>query len=232
MKELEQFYKTKHPKIKETDLAAKVVSWLQDQHWEVYQEVQFRRQGGVADIVAVRHNIMWIIESKTSYGFAVLEQATRWMVHYRSVAVPFHRRQDRDYRVAELYYRVGVIGVSDWGDVSEIVAPPLMYRDNNFVKDYLCELTELHKTYAKAGSQSGNHLTPYKQTMMEVRKVIEQNPGCTLKFLHDTLGNMHYWSKQSFMGSLIKALEDFEPWCKIDKSTKPYKLYITPLPND
>lgn len=212
--------------MKEIDLAAYVVQWLQDQHWEVYQEVQFRRYGGVADIVAVRHNIMWIIESKMSYGFAVLDQASRWAVHYRSVAVPHKRLHDRDYRVAELYYRVGVVGVLDDGCVTEIVPAPQMYRGNNLVKQYLSELTELHKTFAKAGSQGGNHLTPYKRTMMDVRRVIEQNPGCTLKFLHETLGNMHYWSKQSFMGSLIHALEDFEPWCRIDKSTKPYKFFV------
>lgn len=213
----------KKTELSETELAAKVVAWLDEQHWDVYQEVQFSRQGGVADIVAVRGSVMWIIETKTSYSFAVLEQASRWMVHLRSVAVPM-TKTPRDYRVAELYYRVGVLEVSEWS-VIEMRQPPVMYRKNNLVKRYKSELTELHKTFALAGSQSGHHLTPYKKTMIDVRQVIERNQGCTVQFLYQQLGRAHYANKSSFVGNLLKALEDFEPWCKIDKSEKPYKLF-------
>jgi len=207
----------------EIELAKSVVLWLQEQHWEVYQEVQFHYGGGVADIVAVRNNILWIIECKTSYSFHLLEQATGWPVHYRSVAVPWAHTL-RDFRVAKYYYSVGVLEVNN-KYVQEVVPAPLFVRDFKKTNELIGKLTDLHKTYALAGSQSGHHLTPYKQTMLEVQKIIEKNPGCTISYLYDQLGNMHYSSASSFKGNLIKALEDFEKWCLIDKSTKPYKLF-------
>ena len=214
--------------MKETELAKSVIAWLSDQHWDIYQEVQFTAGSSIADIVAVKHGIMWIIECKMSYGFTVLQQASQWLAHYRSVAVPsetYHHH--RDYSVAKYYYRVGILEVNTkHDDVWEIIKPPIMYRENDLIKKYRARLTELHKTFAPAGSRGGQHLTPYKETMMDVRKAIEINPGCTIKDLYQSLGKMHYSSADSFKGNLIKALNDFEPWCKVDMSTKPYKLYI------
>lgn len=212
------------PVQKETELAAKVVSWLADQHWDVYQEVEFRGRGGVADIVAVRKGIVWILECKTRYCFDVLNQACEWPVHYRSVAVPFSR--GRDYRVARDYYRVGVVEVEDnW--ITESLPAPLFAKNHATAKKYLLQLTELHKTFAPAGSQSGHHLTPYKQTMLDVRRFIENHPGCTVKEVFADLGRMHYSSAASFKGNIVKALIDFErSWCRVDTSTRPCKLFI------
>ena len=39
-------------KITEVDLGKKIIPWLERNGWEVYQEVQFRGYGGIADIVA------------------------------------------------------------------------------------------------------------------------------------------------------------------------------------
>jgi hypothetical protein len=211
--------------VNEIELDKPIVSWLQDQHWDVYQEVQFSYGGGVADIVAVRNGIMWFIESKTSYSFRVLEQAAGWPVHFRSIAIP-SSKVPRDYRVAVDYYKVGVIEVR-YGDVYEAKKAPLFIRSNKRMEHYYrSKLTELHKTFALAGSPSGCHLTPYKATMIEVRAVITKYPGCTIGFLYDQLGDMHYSSRSSFKGNLLKALDDFEEWCNIDKSEKPYKLSI------
>ena len=67
--------------------------------------------------------------------------------------------------------------------------------------------------------------------MIEVKKVIESNPGCTIRYLFDTLGKMHYSNQTSFKGNLVKALVDFEKdWCRVDFSTKPYKLYAKDKP--
>jgi hypothetical protein len=229
---LDQFYKPKQfEKMKETELAQSVITWLQGQHWDVYQEVMFDHGSGVADIVAVRNNILWIIECKTSYCLDVLEQAARWGTHYRSVAVPSSRSQ-RNLHVAEFYYKVGVIYVRG-NDVQEMRTAPMYLHGTQGLraaKRYKTALLELHKTYAPAGSKGGRHLTPYKLTMMEVRKVIENNPGCSIGFLYDQLGKMHYASKQSFMGSLLDALDKFEDWCKVDKTSKPYKLFAQVQP--
>ena len=67
--------------MKELELAKSVVEWLQDQHWEVYQEVQ--RYSTTADIVAVQGPLVWVVECKTSLSIGVMLQASRWMAHYR-----------------------------------------------------------------------------------------------------------------------------------------------------
>lgn len=211
--------------MREIDLAAVIVAWLVEQHWDVYQEVQFGNYGGVADIVAVRNKILWIIETKTKYGFDVLQQASGWPVHYRSIGIPFSR--NRDYRVAVNYYRVGIIEVDDWG-AKEIVEAPLFAKNHETAKRYILKLTELHKTYALAGSQSGHHLTPYKHTMIDVRRFIEMHPGCTVKDIYSDLGSLHYSSASSFKGNLVKALCQFEQsWCHVDITNKPYRLFVT-----
>ena len=74
--------------MKEQELASYIVSYLENENWEIFQEVQFRSYGNIADIVAVKDNKLWIIESKTTLSFKVLEQARRWKCHYRSIAVP------------------------------------------------------------------------------------------------------------------------------------------------
>lgn len=218
---------TKKKSVTEAELAAPLVTWLQEQHWTIYQEVQFRHHGGVADIVAVRNGILWIIETKTSYTFRVLEQASSWPVHFRSVAVPRAMTRDRDYRVAKFYYQVGVIEIESDYFIREVQKPPVFNRNKYEINKYLKQLTPLHQTFAVAGSKGGHHLTPYKETIMEVRKCVEVNPGCTIKFLYETLGSMHYANERSFKGSLLSALATFEnAWCRIDYSQKAARLYI------
>lgn len=210
--------------MKETELAAKVVAWLTEQHWEIYQEVQFHAQSSIADIVAVRHRMMWIIECKMSFGLSVLEQATAWPAHFRSVAVPRVVRRTRS-RVARDFYHVGVIEVGQY--IYEDVPPPLMRQHHPFAKKMMELLTDDHKTHAVAGSRGGSHITPYKQTMHAVRKVIAQNPGCTIRFLFDELGQMHYSSPASARSNLLKSLQLFEKdWCRVDDSSKPFRLYL------
>jgi hypothetical protein len=213
--------------MKEIELAELVIDWLQSQNWTVYQEVEFAHMGGVADICAERHGILWIIETKSAMSIEVLRQASRWPVHFRSIAVPIVvNRYKRDYFVARDYYRVGVIEVSK-NDVYEAQKPPLYLKHNKMAKRLLSQLTELHKSFCKAGKQGGGHLTPYKMTMLYIKEYIDKNPGCTINILFNQFGSMHYSSGASFKGNILKCLEDFEQdWCKIDRTAKPYKLYI------
>lgn len=215
--------------MKETELAEKVISWLSEQNWNIYQEVQFSHLGGIADIVAERQGVLWIVETKTALSIEVLNQASAWPVHYRSVAVPglLSKSAKRDYRVAKVYYGVGVIEVGK-NDVYEALKPPLYLRHHKTAKRLLAQLTELHKTFAKAGSKGGAHLTPYKMTMMEIRRTIEKYPGCTVDELFEMNGRMHYANKSSFKGNILKCLDEFEKeWCKIEKDAKPFRFYIS-----
>lgn len=211
-------------RIKETDIASRIISWMQEQNWDIYQEVQFNTRNQVADIVAVRKGIMWIIETKAHYGLDVLSQAAAWPVHYRSIGIPRSKHRG-DFRVAKDYYRVGIIEVSLY-DVTELSRPPIFVKNHSVVKKYLAQLTELHKTFSQAGSQSGHHLTPYRQTMLDVRSFIEKSPGCTIRDIYNQLGVKHYSSARSFMGSLLQSLESFEPWCCVNRDSKPARLFV------
>lgn len=213
--------------MKEIELAEKIIEWLQAQHWEIYQEVEFRRLGGRADIVAERHGILWIIETKMSLSLEVLNQATTWPVHYRSVGVPKAKKSSkRDYRVAKDYYGVGVIESSSYG-VTEVVKPPLFLKNDKVAKNMISQLTEQHKTFAKAGSNGGGYYTPYRNTMVTIREIVRKNPGCTVDEVFEICGKMHYASKGSFKGNALKCLDAFEKeWCRIDKTSYPFRLYV------
>jgi hypothetical protein len=93
--------------LKEIDLAAKVIDWLQSQWWEVYQEVQPHHCGRTADIVAINGPLVWVIETKTSLSLALLEQALRWRgyANYISIATPSPRRYSKGEDAVRLFVK-------------------------------------------------------------------------------------------------------------------------------
>ena len=216
----------------EADVAKPVVEWLLEQHWEIYQEVQFSPYGRVADIVAVRHKLMWIIEVKKTFSVSVLEQAYKWPVPLRSVAIPFAQNPRRMMeRLAKEYFYVGVLQVGNKHQkdaVVEVQPAPLQRGSyKNSVEYMLPKLNENHKTFAEAGSNKRNHYTPYKGTMQEVRYFIKANPGCTIKDIYEKLGKCHYASKASMKSSIQTSLQKYEnDWCKVDTSEKPFKFFM------
>jgi len=76
--------------VTEEKLAASLITWLTDQHWDVYQEVQAVGNEGRADIVAVIDKRCWVIETKMSLNLHGLAQAFAWngMAHWVSLAIP------------------------------------------------------------------------------------------------------------------------------------------------
>lgn len=219
--------------MKETELAEIVIDWLEIQHWDVYQEVQFSAYDRIADIVAVRAGMLWIIECKTSMTFTVLEQAYRWPSHFRSIAIPKAReRKGREfaYLIAERYLNVGILKVSKdkfSTGVYEYLDPPLMREFHKSSKRMIGQLREEHKHYAKAGSSNGGYYTPYRRTMKTVKNFVTNHPGCTLKEIMNDLGeNHHYASNQSARTSIRKALSFWEDWCKVDINGKEFRYYL------
>lgn len=214
--------------ISETDIAKKVVAWLQEQRWDVYQEVQFRQYGPVADIAAVQNGKLWIIECKTALTFTVLEQARAWRAHFRSVAVPEARNmrgRNLAYEIAHRYLRLGVIEVPHDGVGSFVDAEmpaPLMREFHKFAKEMIGRLREEQKGYAPAGSKNGGHYTPYRATMDRVRDFIAKNPGCTLREIMDWLDHQHHYSSdQTARQSIRMALENWERgWCRVEKENR------------
>lgn len=228
--------------IKETEIGGAIIAWLEEQHWDCYSEVQVYSLGHVADIVAVRGPLIYVIECKATLSLKVLEQASGWRCHLRSIAVPKqkysrYRSGGRSgaYQIAKRCLEVGVLEVnkrrfvdgSDVWDVEEVVRPKLKRDFHEMAQRIRLALTPEHKTYMPAGSAGGSHWTPYKSTMRDVQRFISNNPGCTFKEIGDDLGRMHYSNIASAIGNLRKALFIWEKdWCFVDKDCHPHRCYI------
>lgn len=211
---------------RESALAARVVSWLEAQRWDVYQEVEHR--GDIADIVAVRAGLVWVIETKVTLSLAVMHQAARWPVHYRSLAVPWAKRGWDERKIAERicgdFLQVGVLYIDGPGldvhggyhygerTVSEHVRAPLLRHNHALAVALRERLRPDHKTYAQAGSNRGGRWTPYKQTISEVRELLKKRgaAGATLREIVELNGKGHWASPAGAKTCLRRALEDFE----------------------
>lgn len=195
----------------ETELAAKVVAWLEKNGWTVYQEVQLRHSGPRADIIATRPSPtrpnaerndtdIWIIECKNSFSAQVVDQADSWKhahkANYVSVAVPYSKGALCLTRYMETQgigmLRVGVGGVfeatkSTWAPVAG--------------RSILPKLMEGHKDYAKAGNAAGKFFTPFVATCQKVKAFVRANPGCEFNAMVDGIEH-HYASKYGARASL------------------------------
>ncbi len=202
--------------MKETEIAKPLIRWLEAQLWDVYQEVQIEWGGRIADIVGVRKGIVWVLELKTSLTASVVEQALYWRYnsHYASVVTPPRYRGAKGRWVLEDYMRWKGLG---WAVASSDTCGGKRYHDN--VTEHIApklhrkahverlreSLDEAHKTFAEAGSSNGKRWTPFQATAKEVRRLVKENPGCTLKFLVENCKH-HYATAASFKSAIPKYI--------------------------
>ena len=101
-------------RVPEVAIGRVVVSWLEAEGWDVWQEVGVSSGGGVCDIVAKRGPAIHAVECKSVANLDVLEQASWWVgrAHFVSVAVPLPRRE-RLYASFAKSLGVGVIWVEN-----------------------------------------------------------------------------------------------------------------------
>lgn len=195
-------------KITETQIAAPVVEHLQEQGWDVYQEVQ-TADGGRADIVCTRGPLVWVVEAKTSLSLQLLDQVVRWRgnANYVSIAIPegkyhhgsFVNRYLRDLGFGVFSIHVG--GAHKWDVPSANVSlrPSLFRRaDTDRLK---ASLNEKQKCGVEAGSKGGGFWTPFKETCDRLVEYLKAHPGASLK---DVIENVehHYHTSSSARSSL------------------------------
>mgnify|MGYP001558966620 FL=1 len=219
--------------MKETLLAAKVVSWLDSQHWDIFQEVKIPH--GVADIIGVlgsldesiktqKSNIkLWIIECKTGLSLTVIQQA--WLrkpyANYVSIAVP-----DRNYKEQRLvtnvlnHLGIGQLMVSNNNDtILETISPTLQRRTSKI------KLYDQQRTYCNAGSKSG-YFTPYKQTIDNVYNYLITHGPATIADIVKGI-DTHYKTTSTAKSSLLQALTQWESHrFTVDKTTWPWRYGI------
>ena len=146
----------------EQELAEPIVAWLQQEGWDVYQEVELYVGGPIVDIVAKQNDVLWAIECKLSMTATLCGQAYRLRglsrFHLVSVAVP---KGSGSY--SQTFLRQGLkaagIGTMHLGfDLTTNDPNPYIHQKANHVStsDLVpFELNEAQKTWAKAGNAEG-----------------------------------------------------------------------------
>lgn len=202
----------------EQELAERVVQWLHDYGWEVYQEVPVGN--GVADIVAKQGPVIWLIETKMSMSIQLLKQLDDRIgyAHMLSAAVPVRKRGDAPFRLLKKL-GAGLLAVYGYGQINEYLRPQFFRKVRGI------ELHEQQKTFCNAGSSSGGHWTPFKETSRNVIQFVHWRPGCTMAELIQGITH-HYGNNTAANRNILTWIQaGVIKGIRIDESTRPYKLY-------
>ena len=161
----------------ETDIAAAVVRHYRNAGWDVYEEVVLP-SGGRADIVATTGGRVTIVETKTSFGLAVLAQAydRTAYAHWVYVACPPRLMHRIDGVVLDAA-GVGRLSVSDSVCTQTHAAP--MHRRANVEATRKCLHESQRSGVAPAGSNSGGYHTPFRETSRLALDYVRRNGRMT-----------------------------------------------------
>ena len=177
-------------KMLEVDVARPIVAWLEDQHFDVYQEVSLGMGDKRADIVAVQGRLVVVVETKTSLGLSVIEQCEGWERYANMVYAGVPYRHNRFARKVCERFGIGILSVSPNGDVDEERRPT--FRRPRMTDFLTKRLTPEHKTSGEAGNNRGEYETPFRATCRDVLRIVSETPGICIKDLVTKMGKGHY----------------------------------------
>ncbi len=216
----------------EQDLANHIIKWLEEKSWTIYQEVCSGALNPIADIVAVKNGLTWIIECKKSYGIAVLDQACFWLgrfsANYISVAVLRAKRKKSS--AAWFFHRnlgIGLMNTDANGYVTVNYEPKLIRTKKNAGWNIKNMLREEHKHYAEAGGKGGGYFTPFRKTSRDIVEHVKKNPGTTIKEMIDDVGKCHWVSDQTAKSCIAKYIrEDIIKGIVVRQDGRKHRLYL------
>lgn len=218
-------------KLIESDLAQEVINWLEKDGWVTYKEVSVRY--GVIDIVAIKDNIYWAIETKTKYCSSVLAQAHHHLHYFHkvSVAVPEIRASDRDGRIVFDYFAkgngIGTIKVyyNRYGSVNSVYEGLKPKFNDNAKSDNLKSCLFDEQKQSVAGSQAGGCITSYKLTVMRIKEYLQQIGEATIADIVKNIKH-HYRSDASARNSLSQYLVRFDNEIKVKYENNKTVYYL------
>jgi len=163
--------------------------------------------GRRADIVATMGPLVRVVEAKTSFSSALLEQAWAWLPYANMVdiAVPLRKKRE-DIGGHRLLEHIRVLkGI---GRFSIEVSRGYKCGDETLVHysggklfrvptDRLRMILESQPEsgWGEAGNARGEYYTPWKDTCRRWERYVRQHPGCSLKEAMDACG--HHYGKDS-----------------------------------
>lgn len=183
----------------EEALARGVVSEMQRQGWDVYQEVSTGQGARRADIVCVRGPSTMVVECKTSLSLKLLDQLMWWR-GYANYVVGAYGGGRVGHSVDVLCKATGVGLWSVTGnDLTEHIAPRFQRRSWDGLKNAL-RPEQRTAQFAQAGSQGG-YFTPFRGTCSALYDVVKATPGIELREALKQVKH-HYANRVSAMSSL------------------------------
>ena len=193
----------------EEDLAEVAASYLVDQGFEVYQEVEFGRGGPRADLVGfcVRTEKLVVVEVKRSICLTLLGQAAAWlpMAHEVWIAIqaPISRHRQADRVFGQEVAKLLGIGMLHLGIGYYTVC--LKPEERCFlVSPIAAHLREEQKSYARAGNAKSKFWSPFKQTVETVKKYLAAHGP--------TLSADLFKSIEHHYASNVSAVQSFKVW--------------------
>lgn len=210
----------------EAAIAKHVIEHLEAELWDVYQEVQIGPLGGIADIVAVRDGVSHIIEVKTSFSLALLQQAMDWRGYANYISVACETSDKRTECLKEEICRWSGIGYYRIfrGEFWNIVPPRLWRKVRCNIKD---AVRPEHKVWAPAGNNKGQRYTEFARTCRNLLEIVRANPNCTFK--QAMAGMKHHYASDATASTALRH------WLKrgivhglaLDHSTRPARIVLT-----
>ncbi len=189
--------------MKEIELAEKIIEYLENDDWEIYQEVEHDYH--IADVVAVKDEKVWIIEVKTSLTKKLLSQAYYWIfsADYVSIATINSNRDRRDkYKFLNKNGIGCILFDKDNNQIKEYIKYK-QQEENRLLRPIKDSLLPQHKYWAKAGNEEGKRYTVFQETLIKLEEVVNKYPGLMLTDLLRRV-DTHYATKSSAASSLKK----------------------------
>lgn len=209
--------------VKERDLCATLRPYLEAAGWELFEEVRRWTKDPTsprADLVAVRDELVLVVEAKLGLGLEVMAQAEEWRPWASGVAV-LVREPERVTRGSRAWgyglrlcreRGIGVFGVrhrveGDCPGLEVVERVDLVLDPGVNVSRLRAGCTEGHRKPGAAGRNDGGYATAFRSTCDRLRAHAEQNPGVPLPDALEAVGH-HYASDKSarnHLRALIKA---------------------------
>jgi len=201
----------------ERDVAAIMIQGLRDEGWQVWQEVQGPYQlDSIADIMAIRDKLVWVVEVKKSMSLALIEQANqwKWRTHFVSVCVMDTKGESKGRRIASKILKDLGIGLFEiqpeydepYGRIRENIQPALNRNPSKTCIKYFRDLDPVLQDFAEAGGKGSGHWTPFADTVAQLQAYIIKNPDCTFREAMEAI-NHHYASHSTARSSISKWLD-------------------------
>jgi len=209
--------------IKESEIAAVLRRWLDDQGWITYPEVPVGWRS-VVDIVAIKREpeIVWCIETKTSLSRKVFHQCQYHFMYADLVSVGVPTPQRPTDRIEKMKNHnensllrgesIGMIYIDPkTGKCEEVLKSrndqwPVRSKFHGSRRQYLLALPDKMREYKAAGTPAGGVLTAFRETCDLIAVFVREHPGCTIKEL--VSGIDHHYSSDKGACSTICTRSD------------------------